>query len=139
MDSRFGPVRSGATLLLALTCLIPSAVEAQGRGNGGRSAPAATTGSWEGVTLSVAVRTQIQEFYASHHAHDVEALPPGIRRNLARGKPLPPGIARKAPPADLRTRVHLHEGYELVEVGLDVFLVEVATGIVHDVLMDVIR
>jgi hypothetical protein len=35
--------------------------------------------------------------------------------------------------------VGIADGYELVEVGLDVFLVEVATSIIHDVLMDVIR
>ena len=28
---------------------------------------------------------------------------------------------------------------QVIEVGLDFFLVEVATGIIHDVLMDVIR
>jgi hypothetical protein len=66
-------------------------------------------------------------------------LPPGIRRNLARGKPLPPGIAKRNVPAELRSRVGIADGYELVEVGLDVFLVEVATSIIHDVLMDVIR
>jgi hypothetical protein len=42
-------------------------------------------------------------------------------------------------PPDLASRVHVREGYALVEVGLDVFLVEVATNVVHDVLMDVIR
>jgi hypothetical protein len=95
--------------------------------------------SLAGVTLSVDLTTQIRDFYASHPASNVEALPPGIRRNLARGKPLPPGIAKRSPPAELVSHVHLRDGYQLVEVGVDVFLVEVATNIVHDVLMDVIR
>jgi hypothetical protein len=69
----------------------------------------------------------------------VEALPPGIRKRLARGKPLPPGIAKKVAPAGLRSRVRLADGYALVEVGLDVLLVEVATSIVHDILTDAVR
>lgn len=128
--------------MVALVCMIPSAVQAQGRGAGRGDAGnvgVSASASFEGVSLSVELQTRIRDFYASHPAPNVEALPPGIRRNLARGKPLPPGIARKSPPAELRSQLHLRDGYELVEVGLDVFLVEVATGVVHDVLMDVIR
>jgi len=95
--------------------------------------------SLAGVTLSAELSTQIRSFYASRPVSNVESLPPGIRRNLARGKPLPPGIAKRSAPPELASRVHLRDGYELVEVGVDVFLVEVATNVVHDVLMDVIR
>jgi hypothetical protein len=42
-------------------------------------------------------------------------------------------------PADLHSRVQIPAGYELVEVGLDVVLVEAATQVIQDVLMDVIR
>ena len=52
---------------------------------------------------------------------------------------LPPGIAKQVAPAGLRSRVRLPDGYEIIEVGLDVLLVEIATSIVHDVLMDVVR
>lgn len=130
---------------LALTALSPAAAQAQGRGNGrGHGRPeASTTGVEAEVTASVSIsladRAIIQEFYATHTRQDVESLPPGIRRNLARGKPLPPGIAKKTLPSDLRSRLTVPERYEVVEVGLDVFLVEVATGIIHDVLMDVVR
>ena len=134
-------------LTLAAACTIPAAAEAQGRGNArGRGdrepearVEAAVVVSAPEVSLSVELRTQIRDFYAARPPSNVEALPPGIRRNLERGKPLPPGIAKKMAPPELTSRVHLHDGYELVEVGLDVFLVHVATNIVHDVLMDVIR
>jgi hypothetical protein len=92
-----------------------------------------------GASLSVELRTQIRDYYAVRAPSGASALPPGIRKNLARGKPLPPGIAKTYAPADLTSRIHLRDGFELVEVGLDVFLVEVATNIIHDVLMDVIR
>ena len=127
-------VGSGFALALTLLCVAAVQAEAQGRGNRGRSEAASVV-----VTLSVEVKSQILEFYASNRQSGVEALPPGIRRNLERGKALPPGIAKKSAPAELQTGLELVDGFELVEVGLDVFLVEVATSIIHDVLMDVIR
>ena len=124
---------AGLSALLLLTAS-PREAEAQGRGNRGRESEAGA-----GVTLTVEVKAQIRQFYGSQPASGVEGLPPGIRRNLERGKALPPGIAKKSAPPELQSGLNLPSGFELVEVGLDVFLVEVATGIIHDVLMDVIR
>ncbi len=135
MTRTFRNVGTGLALALNLLCLATTEAQAQGRGNRNRPAAAASGG----FTLTVEVKSQIREFYAARSESAVEALPPGIRRNLERGKALPPGIAKKSAPAELQTRLELVEGYELVEVGLDVFLVEVATGIIHDVLMDLIR
>src|SRR3546814_10843108 len=46
------------------------------------------------------------------------ALPPGIRKNLARGKPLPPGIQKKIVPGSLLSRLPRYSGYEWrVEIG----------------------
>lgn len=91
------------------------------------------------ITLTKGMQTEIRSWYALHPVGNVEALPPGIRKRLARGKPLPPGIAKQVAPAGLRSRVRLPDGYQIVEVGLDVLLVEVATSIVHDILMDAVR
>jgi len=67
-----------------------------------------------------------------------KALPPGIAKNLARGKPLPPGIAKRSLPTDLLAGLpHAPHGYERVIVDRKVLLVEVATQIVHDILTDV--
>lgn len=109
--------------------------QAQGKKDRGRTAAVAE------VTFSVDVdlERRIRAFYAERPASGVEALPPGIRRNLARGKPLPPGIAKRSAPPELVSNLSLPRGYEIVEVGLDVFLVEAATAIVHDILTDVIR
>ena len=123
---------TGLILTVPLLGMAPIEAEAQERGRGRAAAPA-------GDTLSIEVRLQIQEFYESRPPTDVEALPPGIRRNLERGKSLPPGIAKKSVPEELQSRLQIPEGCELVEVGLDVFLVEVATSIIHDVLRDIIR
>jgi Ni/Co efflux regulator RcnB len=61
------------------------------------------------------------------------ALPPGIQKNLARGKPLPPGIAKKL---DGRLIGHLphYDGYEWQQAGTDLILVALATGLIYEVL-----
>lgn len=132
-----------ATAALGFGLIAPESAEAQGRGRGnGNSRPAASTPSTSvtaSVSISVGDIAIIRDFYASQPARGVETLPPGIRRNLARGKPLPPGIAKRSPPQGLQSRIAIPESFEIVEVGLDVFLVEVATGLIHDALMDVIR
>lgn len=65
-----------------------------------------------------------------------QALPPGIARNLARGKPLPPGIAKRGLPPDLLARLPRYDGYDYYMVGSDVVLMAIATGIIVDILTD---
>lgn len=77
----------------------------------------------------------IQEYFGNHH-YQTAALPPGIAKNLARGKPLPPGIAKKALPGDLQGRLPGRRNYERIIVGNDVLLVTAATGIIVDILRD---
>ncbi|BAN49860.1 anti-virulence regulator CigR family protein [Metapseudomonas resinovorans] len=66
-----------------------------------------------------------------------QSLPPGIQKNLARGKPLPPGIAKKLD-GRLVDRLPHYDGYDWVRAGADLILVAVATGIIHEVLHDVL-
>jgi hypothetical protein len=67
------------------------------------------------------------------------ALPPGIEKNLARGKPLPPGIAKQVLPAELiKVLPAVPRGYERIILGSKILLVEVATQVIHDVLEDVV-
>ncbi|NNM32377.1 MAG: hypothetical protein HKO53_04900 [Gemmatimonadetes bacterium] len=117
--------------MLALAGLSP--LDAAGQRRGGD--PASTSE----VTFSIDVRAAIGEFYSAHPSAALQPLPPGIRKRLQRGKPLPPGIAKRVAPPELRNAASLPDGYEIIEVGLDVLLVEVATNLIHDVLMDVVR
>ena len=66
-------------------------------------------------------------------------LPPGIAKNLQRGKPLPPGIARQYVPRDVLERLPpLEAGYEYIVVAGKILLIEIATQVVHDILVDVL-
>ena len=68
-----------------------------------------------------------------------KGLPPGIAKNLARGKPLPPGIAKQHLPDGL---VHAlpapPRGYERLIIDGRVLLVEIATQVIHDILTDIV-
>jgi len=64
-------------------------------------------------------------------------LPPGIAKNLQRGKPLPPGIAMQTLPQDIIGRLpHLPSGYEYAVAAGKLLLIDVATHVVHDVLVE---
>lgn len=62
-----------------------------------------------------------------------QSLPPGIRKNLARGKPLPPGIAKRFDNRLLGKLPH-YDGYEWRQVGTDMVLIALATGLVYEIL-----
>ena len=74
-----------------------------------------------------------------YHYTGYSSLPPGIKKNLARGKPLPPGIAKKMVPSRMLAHLPRHAGYEWRVAGADLILVAAATGIVADVLSGVFR
>lgn len=89
----------------------------------------------------------IAEWYSDHGSPTTrgkggkksKGLPPGIAKNLARGKPLPPGIAKQVLPQGLLALLPpVPHGYERIIVDGKVLLVEVATRVIHDILVDVI-
>jgi len=68
-----------------------------------------------------------------------QGLPPGIAKNLQRGKPLPPGIAKQYLPQGLQEVLPAAPfGYERIIVDGKVLLVEIATRVIHDILTDVV-
>lgn len=74
-----------------------------------------------------------------HHLTGYQALPPGIQKNLLRGKPLPPGIAKKMVPDAMLKDLPHHPGYEWRVAGSDLILVALTTEVVADVLHEVFK
>lgn len=68
-----------------------------------------------------------------------ESLPPGIAKNLARGKPLPPGIAKKTVPASMLGQLPSYPGYEWRVVGDDLVLIALSTAVVTTIINGVFR
>lgn len=83
----------------------------------------------------------IRAYYEAHGepGNGSKRLPPGIAKNLARGKPLPPGIAKQSLPYGLRLELPPPPaGYERIVVAGKVLLVEIATQVVHDILTEAV-
>ena len=103
---RLGSVAQGAMLLLAFPTLVP----AQGKSRAAK-VPASTAAPSPRGTPAVRVfrdsDPRVFREYSRTHGLRVTPLPPGIAKNLARGKPLPPGIAKQALP---RTIIAIRPG-----------------------------
>ena len=82
------------------------------------------------------IAAYIDEFGVAPFGGPPQGLPPGIAMNLARGKPLPPGIAKRYLPGNLLARLPPRPGYEWLVVDNDIFLVVAATAVIVDVLAD---
>ena len=81
-------------------------------------------------------RGVFREYYRVHRG-DVKPLPPGIAKNLARGKPLPPGIARtRVPDAVLVQLPWRPPGYTFFLVGDRVVLLD-GNGLIADILVSI--
>lgn len=90
------------------------------------------------AVFTVGERERIIDYYRDSST-STRGLPPGIAKNVARGKPLPPGIAKKYLPSDLESGLPARAKHRRVIVDDDVLLVAVATGLVVDMLENVIN
>ncbi len=101
------------------------------------------------VTFDDAEIDTISAYYRDHGSNDGhgnkhgkakdKGLPPGIAKNMQRGKPLPPGIAKRYLPNDLILELPpLPSGYERIIVVGKILIVEISTQIIHDVLSDIL-
>ena len=81
--------------------------------------------------LSDSIRTEIS---------GLRSLPPGIQKQLLRGKGLPPGIAKKFVrlPKPVNTYVKLPTQYDLLMIGSDLVLVDQVRSVVVDIISNVL-
>ncbi|MBK0413939.1 hypothetical protein JD974_05910 [Chromobacterium haemolyticum] len=139
--------KSWAALLLAAALAAPTLAnppEGKGHGEGqgkhknkdqDRASPARTDKDLVAAGISVAAARRLA---LDSGVTGYKSLPPGMRKRLARGKPLPPGIAKQVLPAPLLSQLPRHPGYEWRAVGADLVLVA-ASGLIADILLDVLR
>lgn len=105
--------------------------------------PAAMADTSVGVVFSKDEVSIIASWYQDHgqqkKGKQKGGLPPGIAKNLQRGKALPPGIAMQQLPQGLVHELPApHPGYERVIVDGKILLVEIATRVIHDVLIEAV-
>jgi Ni/Co efflux regulator RcnB len=126
-------LRSGilVTALTLATSMAASAAFAQPPDHRKHQHPGQGT-SQGGITIEEAVVRAI--FREERALLDTQSsLPPGIRKNLARGKPLPPGLAKRFD-SRVNARLPQYPGYEWQQIGRDAVLVAVTTGVVEAIL-----
>lgn len=82
------------------------------------------------------IAAYIDEFGLAPFGGAPQGLPPGIAKNLARGKPLPPGIAKRYLPGNLLSRLPARPGYDWLVVDNDILLVVAGTALIVDILAD---
>jgi hypothetical protein len=105
--------------------------KSQGKGKGGASSASIT------VVFRDSDRVTFRDYFVTHKIAP-QALPPGIAKNVARGKPLPPGIAKRAVPAELLVigpRVEKDVSFAIVGE----LVVALKGGIVIDVMAGVFK
>ncbi len=129
-------------LLLALALVGPAEVlgkpknPGQGNGNHGDDR---TVEEIAHALFTSADRQLIANYFLRHGGY-LDDLPPGIRKQLVTRGRLPPGIAKKVLPAGLAGDLSpLPRGYDRLIIGPDVLLVEIATGLIVDIIRDVVR
>ena len=66
-------------------------------------------------------------------------LPPGIAKNLTRGKPLPPGLATRNLSDQFAAALPKPSGYQWVGAGTDLVLIDLTSRVVADVLANALR
>lgn len=131
METRSRKLFLAAVLIaLALVGATPTTLWAQAAPQGSEAS------RW--VSFPDGARQEALRFYGERNPSAAQALPPGIRKQLERGRPLPPGIARKVAPGPLAQRLEVPDGFQLLEAGTNLLLVEAATGIVHDLIRGLI-
>ena len=133
-----------ATSFAGLILLMSSAGCGIYVGSAPQSAPARAPSAAPVVATATVVLTRVQIAAVRSHFEGNGrgrggGLPPGIARNLERGKPLPPGIAKQYLPNDVIVVLpRLEGGLEYVVAAGKLLLVEAATQVVRDVLIDVL-
>jgi hypothetical protein len=92
----------------------------------------------EGGIFTAPERDRIAEYYRKNRAvfPSTKPLPPGIAKNLQRGKSLPQGIAKTRLPKTLESSLPKRSGLERYQVGPDVVAVDKA-GKLQDILRGV--
>jgi len=116
-----------ALLLAAFTVCAMPALANPGNGNG----------NGNGHVESDISFSRARSLAVNYGLTGYESLPPGIAKNLARGKPLPPGIAKKSVPASMLNELPYYPGYEWKMVGDNLVLIALSTALVTAVINNV--
>ncbi|WP_305857881.1 anti-virulence regulator CigR family protein [Balneatrix alpica] len=141
------PLLFVSALSLSLSLYSPLGLADKDKGKGKQDWQPSSESSQSGVLKDILTETERQLVWRILYGkeapkgseqqnlsqHKNKGLPPGIAKNLARGKPLPPGIAKRY---DQNTLAKLPQkpGYEWRELDGRAILVETASQVIVEVI-----
>jgi hypothetical protein len=139
-------MRVTLSLLLAAALTVPTPAFAGNKGKKAHNGPPQQIHMSQATValITVTERTIIYDYVNQYRGAliatpgTVKPLPPGIAKKVARGGSLPPGIAKRYLPQDLLVQLPPRPGYQWVVVDNDVVLIAVATGLIVDILADIL-
>ncbi|WP_431222081.1 anti-virulence regulator CigR family protein [Serratia sp. L9] len=111
-----------------------SANHDNGHGKGNSDKSKKSKGSHDDLVSVNVSYDRVRSLAVNYGLTGYQSLPPGIAKNLARGKPLPPGIAKKMVPASMLGQLPVYPGYEWRIAGNDLVLIALSTAIVASVI-----
>ena len=137
------------SLLVAAALAMPTSTLAGNNGNKGKKAHNAQAEQIDATQAAVSLITVVERRiifnYVDQYRYTLvspsgsaKPLPPGIAKKVARGGTLPPGIAKRYLPQDLLVQLPPRPGCQWVMVDNDVVLIAAATGLIVDILVDIL-
>ncbi len=124
----------------------PAPTQTQGKANKGQSDDV-STGALLVTIISAAERALIGDYVRKTEASP-QGLPPGLaghplspglQKHIDRTGRLPPGLEKRRLPSDLLGRLPSRAGQDYRVVGNDIMLIEIATGLILDIMQGVLR
>jgi len=125
-----------ASFVATLAIIFVAPAGAQPGKPGRKDAKAVDVAVQHTVVLTSDAELRIFREYYATAGHKPKPLPPGIAKNLARGKKVPPGIMRTRLPNELLVKLPRRDGYEWA-IANDVVLLIDVTGIVRDIVRNI--
>ena len=126
-----------SSLTLSISALQAAPPDGKGKSGNGKKKDSTSYEVDLGLSATISAGISIQDarVLASHHGiTGSKSLPPGIRKNMARGKPKPPGIQKTRMPESFINELPRHDGYEWQQAGADLVLVASGSLIISDIL-----
>ncbi|MCZ6490471.1 MAG: hypothetical protein O7A06_08070, partial [Acidobacteria bacterium] len=138
-----------SAMLLVLTMIAnPAWTQGRGRGNAKRKPATASQAVLEvSVVFTTQERDIISGWFTTNRSGlppglaNRESLPPGLERQLRRNGTLPPGLQKKLHPLPYALEGKLRKlpaGYSRVVIGGSIILMNGRTGVIFDVIRDII-
>ncbi len=112
-------------------------------GSGSNGGTTDAVGTAVGILLSTQERSILYDIFGGGREvkgfKKPKPIPPGIRKKIARGGAIPPGIAMTRLPDSALSRLPRRQNQEYLAIGSDIVLIDRSTQVIVDVVEEILR